>query len=215
MEGSISIPQHAVQQAINGWLPYTMEEELPNGSNLTLRAVEATVDFPEGQEVIGVDLVVQVDLPSMQFKLPGSEAKVAPKAPSMVPPVRFPPIPGAKSSPSDAQASSDPPSSHVALSGKTVSGRIDVETGIRYEADSGAFFCQNARIRELELDDVPTDAHPVVKRLCEKAIDTFCRETAVYQLNQEDQMQRLAQSHLRQVTIRGGEIIVQFGLGVE
>jgi hypothetical protein len=184
-----SVPKSKIQEALNGWLPVSSSTSEASDARASVTLKKATVILREGEDRIGFELAIQVDLP--KTPLAGSNQK------GPLPRLGPPPVPGLadKESPDGS-----------------IEGTVIVFVGVRYDAAEGAFYCERPVTEKIDLGKLPEKLSPVVARLSEKLMAEYFAKNSVYKLGDETTTNRLAKSTLKKVVVRDGELIVTLGI---
>ncbi|MEM1224402.1 MAG: DUF1439 domain-containing protein [Planctomycetota bacterium] len=213
LETSISIPPAAMQAALDAMVPYSAEKQLPDGSQITLRVNSVAIDLPTGRDVIQIQLRSEVTLPEKPEILERVARIATPPTPPGFPGRGKLPRLGSEPVPADPTRSDEStPTGFEELPPRTASGQIDLETGLRFDAAEGAFYCRDAQVIDIQFGDLPEHLLEAVGKVSEKVVNEYCRQTAVYRLDRDDRLQEVARSHLRSIEVVDGELMVRFGL---
>lgn len=113
---------------------------------------------------------------------------------------------------------------NVAILGETLSGRLQVKTGVRYNKENSSFYLKNLVIEDIYFTKLPEgfetdfnsdDPNTVAFReelfnVISDEANTILGDLAVYTLNSEDDIQKVASSLLHKVIFRPGKITIYF-----
>lgn len=200
----IEIPGSALQAALDAWMPVVLteyvEEELP--AEVTLDRAEVLMS--DGTDRVGVAMELTIVLKEID-----PEA-VLEKVTTEVgePPVPPPPFGAPPENLSSAQNETSPDAKVV----ETLKGRVVARTGLRYDASSQSFYCEGASAESVVFDRLPGDLAPLIQKVCERSLDRYFSENAVYTIESDDSASSFASARLKNVTTRDGKLYVELGL---
>ncbi|MEM6470669.1 MAG: DUF1439 domain-containing protein [Planctomycetota bacterium] len=204
----ITIPNSAVQSGLNLWMPVVLndfvEKELP--ATVTLERTE--VIARDGSDRLALKMHLNTVIHEMDPRKAIEESGIANGLKSSfrdLPPVK-PPF-GGRAEPSRTDESAS--NANVV---DRVKGTVTVTFGIRYEAATAEFYCDEVRAETVEFEKLPTELKQPVKKICEQALDRYFAENSVYTLDGDDTAINVAKSSLRNVTIRDGNLVVELGV---
>lgn len=92
--------------------------------------------------------------------------------------------------------------------GLTLTGSTQLQGSLRYDAEKGAFYFDNAKVKHLKIDQLPEQFAPKVKELTQTAVTNGTGRRPVYVLNDDNLKQKLAKSVLKSVLVKGSSLIV-------
>lgn len=101
----------------------------------------------------------------------------------------------------------------VGVSGVGVlDGRMGVDGGLAYRADSGEIIIVDARLTELDVAGLPKRYSKALRSVAARVVQKHFAEVPVYRLDQSDFKQSLARLALKSVEVRDGEVVATLGL---
>ena len=191
-----------MQAGLDAWLPVVLtdyvKEEVP--AKITLESAEIVMS--DGTDRLGIELRLTaiLDETAPQAILDKAQSQLLPPAPTGNTPF------------SNALPSSLPPVGNTESTSESLEGNVVVRAGIRYDAESKSFYCQDVSAESISFGQLPSDIAPPIKQLCEVAMNRYFSENAVYTIDSEFADADLATSRLKNVTVRDGELVVELGL---
>lgn len=190
----IEIPEPAMQAAMDEALPIEFEAETDSGKSVRLVATGADILLAPGDDRVGIELEITVDLPE------GPALNTVSGLP-------HPPLPAL--APRGQEPNADdvapvPPAQHV-------EGSVLCRVGIRYEPTSATIYCQRVTIDNVDLGDLPSTTLPIVKQAVAAGLNQLLDETPVYKLDGDETGMNLARAVLKSVAIRDGHLVLALG----
>jgi len=91
-------------------------------------------------------------------------------------------------------------------------GSIDLETGLRYMASEGQFFLDQPVVTGFDLGGIPETWNQRAREVLTAAAGATLTTRPVYTLKSEDRRQAAAKMVLRDVRVKGRDLIVTLGL---
>jgi hypothetical protein len=95
---------------------------------------------------------------------------------------------------------------------KEFDGKGTVTTGLQYEPGSFTFFLHDPRLTELVVKDAPVEHLDRANTLAAELIRERLSRVPVYTLKSEDMKQQAAKLVLKEMTVRGGKVVLRLGL---
>jgi hypothetical protein len=92
-------------------------------------------------------------------------------------------------------------------------GRAAVSGTIRYAADKGAFYLDNAKVDQVKIAGIPEKFTSKIDDMTSMALKEWCELFPVYRLKDDRLKHRFAKGVLKQVHVREKKMIVIFGVG--
>ncbi len=98
------------------------------------------------------------------------------------------------------------------LAGLSASGMLKVQGTLKYNAKEGAFYLNNPKIIELNINEIPPQFHEQVKKLAQAALAKSLTRHPVYKLKDNNMKQQLAKTMLQSMEVKDQTLVVTLGL---
>lgn len=94
----------------------------------------------------------------------------------------------------------------------SVSGLATVDGILRFVSDSGEFYLDDARVRELRIENIPPAYEEQIRQLADGVVGDLLLERPVYVLGQLGEAKRIMGSKMKSVAVHNGKLIVELAL---
>lgn len=95
---------------------------------------------------------------------------------------------------------------------KSLSGTIDVSSGIKYIAQEGAFFLTEPRIDKIDIQGLSGKYMTKLHMFLEGVMAEYYQTHPVYKLNASETKQATARRVLKDIVVDGREVVIKLGL---
>lgn len=94
----------------------------------------------------------------------------------------------------------------------SVSGHITVDGVLRFAGPSGNFYLDDAGVKELQVDGIPTVYMAQIRRLADGVLRDLLRDHPIYTLGQLGEAKRFMGSEIKSIEVRDGKMVVKLGM---
>jgi hypothetical protein len=94
----------------------------------------------------------------------------------------------------------------------SVSGRARVDGVLRFAADTGNFYLDNAGVEELQIDGVPDLYAGQIRQLADRLVRDLLQERPIYTLGQRGESKRIMGSKIKSIKVRDGKLVVELAM---
>lgn len=100
----------------------------------------------------------------------------------------------------------------TAMEQYSFSGLTRVDGILRFVADTGEFFLDNASIEDLQIEGVPQLYADEIRQVADSVIKDVLHNRPIYRLGQMGESKRIMGSKLKSVSVRDGKLIVELAM---
>ena len=201
----VTIPNSAVQVGLDAWMPVVLNDYVDKDLPVSATLVKTEIVASDGSDRLGVKMHLKTVIHQLDANkvMEAIETEVANLAPPGFPETHA-------GHPSISKAPQRKPDDGEIVD--EIRGTVTTRVGIRYEASTAKFYCQDAKAEEIIFDKMPSHLEEPIKRLCEEALNKYFAENSLYTLSGDNTTITLAKSALKNVSVRDGRIVVELGL---
>jgi hypothetical protein len=91
-------------------------------------------------------------------------------------------------------------------------GKTYITGTLSYEPEKGAFFYKDPKIKDLEIDKIPKEYIPKVKKIAQKLAKKILKKKPVYKLKDDTLKQKLANSMLKSVSVKDKTLLLELSV---
>ncbi|MDH5179555.1 MAG: DUF1439 domain-containing protein [Gammaproteobacteria bacterium] len=91
-------------------------------------------------------------------------------------------------------------------------GHAEISGELMYNKKQGTFHLVKPEIGDMHIDKLPNKYQPKVKELAQQALEKTMEKRPVYELRDDSLKQKLARATLKNVSVKDGKLVVEFGL---
>jgi hypothetical protein len=93
--------------------------------------------------------------------------------------------------------------------GISANGRVTIDGKLRYEPKSGAFYLEDTRIKNLQVDGVPGFYVDQIRQSVEPIVRELMASNPIYVLDDRDDTLALSKRQIKSVKVRNGKVFVE------
>jgi len=93
-----------------------------------------------------------------------------------------------------------------------LSGRTLMEGHLRFEPKSGAFYLEDAELKELDIDGLPAQYTSEIRGLAQQTAREMLRTRPVYVLGQSGEEKTVMGREIKSVSVRRGKLIIELAM---
>ena len=93
--------------------------------------------------------------------------------------------------------------------GISANGSVTIDGKLRYESKSGAFFLEDTRIKNLQVDGVPGFYIDQIRQSVEPIVRELMASNPIYVLGGQDDTLALSRQQIRSVKVHNGKVFVE------
>lgn len=94
----------------------------------------------------------------------------------------------------------------------SLSGRSMMEGRLRFDPKSGAFYLEDAELKELDIDGLPAQYTSEFRNLAEQAAREVLRTRPVYVLGQSGEEKTLMGREIKAISVRHGKLVIELAM---
>lgn len=86
-------------------------------------------------------------------------------------------------------------------------GKVDLESGLRYDSLKGEFYFQNVKVLDLQAESIPPSLIPQLAIITEQVLNQVLVNYPIYTLDQTEINQHLLKSSLKSIKVRDKKLV--------
>lgn len=94
----------------------------------------------------------------------------------------------------------------------SVSGHVTVDGVLRFAGPSGDFYLDDADVKDLQVDGIPTPYLDQIRRLADGVLRDLLRDHPIYTLGQLGEAKRFMGSEIKSIKVRDGKMVVELSM---